>query len=147
MRLIDILEELTNDTNKYAITDSSDFGIRYHIFYGYRTCNKETGEYYNTEYHLREKALFRQDWNIKQINISKPLYKIGDRFLCPVINSILGIDYSINGVGIIRSMSYDDNKKCLVYCVDVIDAYGNITLTVNKTERELKRLDIIVSQS
>lgn len=146
MKLIDILEELTNETDKYAITDSSDFGIRYHHIYGYRTCNKDTGEYCHSEYHLREKALFRQDWNVKQINISKPLYKIGDRFLC-LIDPIAGIDYIINGIGTITSISYDDNKKCLIYCVDVTDAYGNIILTTNKTERELKELDIIMSQS
>lgn len=148
MKLIDVLKEIKDDSNKYAMPkDMSKFGYRYKngrcmIF---DCCNMK---YYKTgeEFYFTEKELFSDDWDTRII--VTPKYKIGDRFLFSDLyyskaetNGSISKTTLKNTIGEIIAQYYDGEK--MQYTVSLNGKSFPLLLT----EDYLNKLDMVISQN
>lgn len=147
MKLIDVLKEIKDNSNKYAMPkDMSKFGYRYKngkcmIFDYYNMKYYKIGE----EFYFTEKELFSDDWNVRII--VTPKYKMGDRFLLPdLCSENVQMDKTVSTTIFNNTMreiiaSYYDGEK-VRYTVSL---NGN-GFPLLLTEDYLNELDMVVSQ-
>lgn len=151
MKLIDVLKEIGNDSNKFAVNkiNTEILGIRYckekdDVI----SCNRTTGEYVVGLSLLiwDYRMLYSDGWEIE--TVVNPKYKIGDKFL---LNDLCKQEMKTDGlnttsimkniIGEIITWASDANGN-VIYTVST----GGITLPLILTEEYLGKLDMVVSQ-